>query len=220
MLLWELWIWVHNPQLQQLVEASPKPPLLVVSMDLRSELHKQPKILVIDDEVANFEVIEALLQKESYQLHYMTSGQQCFTQIAAIQPDVILLDVMMPEIDGIEVCRWVKQNAQWQNIPVLMVTALNNKKDLAKCLSSNADDLISKPLTGLELRTRVRVMVKISQQYKTIQNLSDQLESCQLGFVDSAQSNDLSLHLLPMPKTPKIRPDRSIVPESQLPCYT
>jgi CheY-like chemotaxis protein len=189
-------------------------------MDVRSELNIQPKILVIDDELANFEVIEALLHKESYQLHYTASGQQCFAQIAAIQPDVILLDVMMPEIDGIEVCRWIKQNAQWQNIPVLMVTALNNKKDLAKCLSSNADDLISKPLTGLELRTRVRLMVKMSQQYQTIQNLNEQLASCQSRFVDSAQSNDLSLHLLPIQQTQKIRPDRSIVPESQLPCYT
>ena len=189
-------------------------------MNLRSELNEQPKILVIDDELANFEVIEALLHKESYQLYYMTSGQQCFTQIAVIQPDVILLDVMMPEIDGIEVCRWIKQNAQWQNIPVLMVTALNNKKDLAKCLSSNADDLISKPLTGLELRTRVRVMVKMSQQYQTIHNLSKQLASYQSGFADSAQSNDLSLHLPSMPQTPKIRLDRSTVAESQLPCYT
>jgi two-component system, sensor histidine kinase and response regulator len=189
-------------------------------MDLLSELNKQPKILVIDDELANFEVIEALLHKEGYQLYYMTSGQQCFAQIAAIQPDVILLDVMMPEIDGIEVCRWIKQNAQWQNIPVLMVTALNNKKDLAKCLSSNADDLISKPLTGLELRTRVRLMVKMSQQYQTIQNLSKQLGSGQPRFVDSDQLNDLSHHLLPMQQTQKIRPDRSIVSDSPLPCYT
>jgi CheY-like chemotaxis protein len=196
---------VCNPQLQHLVEAFPKPSLLVVSMDVRSELNRQPKILVIDDELANFEVIEALLHKESYQLHYLTSGQQCFAQIAAIQPDVILLDVMMPEIDGIEVCRWIKHSNQWQNIPVLMVTALNNKKDLAKCLSSNADDLISKPLTGLELRTRVRLMVKMSQQYQTIQNLSKQLGSSQPRFVDSAQLNDLSLHLLPMQQTQKKR---------------
>jgi two-component system, sensor histidine kinase and response regulator len=190
-------------------------------MDVRSELNRQPKILVIDDELANFEVIEALLHKENYQLYYMASGQQCFAQIAVIQPDVILLDVMMPEIDGIEVCRWIKQNAQWQNIPVLMVTALNNNKDLAKCLSSsNADDLISKPLTGLELRTRVRLMVKMSEQYQAIQNLSEQLASYHSRFVDAAQSNDLPLHLLPIQPTQKIRPERSIVPGSQLPCHT
>jgi two-component system, sensor histidine kinase and response regulator len=189
-------------------------------MDVRSELNRQPKILVIDDELANFEVIEALLHKEDYQLYYMASGQQCFTQIAAIQPDVILLDVMMPEIDGIEVCRWIKQNAQWQNIPVLMVTALNNKKDLAKCLSSNADDLISKPLTGLELRTRVSLLVKMRQQYQTIKNLSEQLASSHSRFVDVAQPNDLYLHLSPIQPTQKIRPERSTVPESQLSCYT
>jgi two-component system, sensor histidine kinase and response regulator len=194
--------------MQHLVEASSKPSLLVVSMDLRSELNKQPKILVIDDELANFEVIEALLHKENYKLYYTISGQQCFAQIATIQPDVILLDVMMPEVDGIEVCRWIKQNAQWQNIPVLMVTALNNKKDLAKCLSSNADDLISKPLTGLELRTRVRVMVKLSQQYQTIQNMHEQLRVNQIQLVNPSPESVVVPHLLPVHQP------------SQLPCYT
>jgi DNA-binding response OmpR family regulator len=200
-----------------LVEASSKPFLLVVSMDLRSELNKQPKILVIDDELANFEVIEALLHKESYRLYYIASGQQCFAQIAAIQPDVILLDVMMPEIDGVEVCRWIKQHAQWQNIPVLMVTALSNKKDLAKCLSSNADDLITKPLTGLELRTRVRVMVKLSQQHQTIQNMNEQLQASNSQFVNPSQGSVLLSHPLPVQQ---VRPDRSTILESQLPCYT
>ncbi len=145
-------------------------------MDLQNELNK-PKILVIDDEPDNFEVIAALLHQENYQLYYAANAQQGWEQIAAVQPDVILLDVMMPTTNGIEVCRQIKQHQQWQNIPILMVTALSNKKDLAKCLSSAADDLISKPLTGLELRTRVRVMVKISQQHQTIQELRRQLST-------------------------------------------
>jgi CheY-like chemotaxis protein len=147
----------------------------MASMDLQNELNKPPKILVIDDQPDNFDVIEALLHQENYQLYYAANGQQGWEQIATLQPEVILLDVMMPEIDGIAVCRQLKQSAQWQHIPVLMVTALNNKKDLAKCLSSAADDVISKPLTGLELRTRVRMMVKMSQQHQTIQELRQQL---------------------------------------------
>ncbi len=146
-------------------------------MDLHNTPDKQPKILVIDDEPDNFDVIEALLHQENYQLYYAASGQQGWEQIAAVQPDVILLDVMMPIIDGIEVCRQIKQHQQWRNIPILMVTALNNKKDLAKCLSGAAEDVISKPLTGLELRARVRVMVKVSRQYQIIQELQQQLSN-------------------------------------------
>ncbi len=145
-------------------------------MDLKDELNKQPQILVIDDEPDNFAVVEALLHKENYQLHYAASGQQGYTKIAAIQPDVILLDVMMPGTNGIEVCRQIKQNARWKNIPIVMVTALSNKKDLAKCMSSGADDLISKPLNGLELRARVRLMIRISQQQQTIQDLRQQAQ--------------------------------------------
>jgi two-component system, sensor histidine kinase and response regulator len=148
-------------------------------MDLWNELIKQPKILVIDDEVTNFEVIAALLHQDNYQLHYARNGQQGLAQIATLQPDMILLDVMMPGINGIEVCEQIKQNVLWQNIPILLITALSNNKDLAKCMSSGADDLISKPMTGLELRARVRSMVKVSQQHQTIQYLSQQVQANQ-----------------------------------------
>lgn len=220
MILWELWMWVGNPQLPHLVETSPKSSLLVASMDLRNKLNEQPKILVIDDELANFEVIAALLHQENYQLYYAASGQQGLTQIMTIQPDVILLDVMMPNMDGIEVCRWIKQNVQWRNIPVLIVTALHNKKDLAKCLSSAADDLISKPLTGLELRTRVRVMVKMSQQYQTIQNLSQQAQISHTHLVNQSQLPSLSHQTLPIHRLPEARPEQSTARESPLPCLT
>jgi two-component system, sensor histidine kinase and response regulator len=156
---------------------------MVANMDFKNDQHQQPQILVIDDELANFEVIEALLYKENYQLSYAASAQQGYDQLATSQPNVILLDVMMPEVDGIEACQRLRQNAQWQNIPILMVTALSNTKDLAKCMGSGADDLISKPLVGLELRARVRSMVRISQQQQRIQELEMQIQVDQLPAV-------------------------------------
>jgi diguanylate cyclase len=141
------------------------------------ELATQPQILVIDDEPDNFEVIEALLHRENYQLSYANSGQQGLDRLAAATPDVILLDVMMPLMDGIEVCQRIKQNAQWQNIPIIMVTALDGKENLAKCMGAGANDFISKPVNGLELRARVRSMVQISQQYQNIQQLCQRVQA-------------------------------------------
>lgn len=131
-----------------------------------------PSILVIDDEPSNFDVIEVLLEQENYQLHYVSNGQRALDCLDQFQPDVILLDVMMPDIDGMQVCQQIKTMPQWQAVPIVMVTALTSKEDLAKCIALGADDFISKPVNSLELRARVRSMLRIKQQYDSIQTLS------------------------------------------------
>ncbi len=131
-----------------------------------------PSILVIDDEPDNFDVIEALLPDRGYELHYAASGQDAIDALDLFQPDVILLDVMMPGMDGIEVCQRIKAIPQWQPVPIIMVTALTAKEDLARCLKSGADDFISKPVSGLELRARVHSMLRIKQQHDRIKTIS------------------------------------------------
>jgi signal transduction histidine kinase len=128
------------------------------------------KILVVDDKPMNFEVIEALLLSESYQLSYANSGIKALNRVKRLQPDVILLDVMMPELDGIEVCKKLKSDPNYAHIPIVMVTALTEKKDLARCLQAGADDFISKPVNGVELRARVRSMLRIKTQYDTLKS--------------------------------------------------
>jgi two-component system sensor histidine kinase/response regulator len=129
----------------------------------------QPTILVIDDEPDNFDVIETLLDGESYQLYYASSGQQVLDRLNSFRPDVILLDVMMPDIDGIELCQCIKTDLKWQAVPIIMVTALTAKEDLAHCLMAGADDFISKPINSVELRARVRSMLRIKRQYDNLQ---------------------------------------------------
>ena len=131
-----------------------------------------PSVLVIDDEAHNFDVIEMLLSDQDYQLHYAANGQKAIATLDLYQPDVILLDVMMPIIDGMEVCRQIKALPQWEHIPIIMVTALSTKEDLARGLEVGADDFISKPVNGIELRARVRSMLRINQQYQRIKELS------------------------------------------------
>jgi two-component system, sensor histidine kinase and response regulator len=129
-------------------------------------------ILIVDDQPENFEVIEALLGKMDYTLHYASSGQVAIDGLDKFDPDLILLDVMMPELDGIEVCRKIKEIPQWQAVPIIMVTALNSTDNLALCLTSGADDFLSKPINGVELRARVHSMLRIKKQHDRIESLS------------------------------------------------
>lgn len=132
---------------------------------------KKPSILIVDDAPNNFDVIEGLLYKFDYKLFYTSNGKSALAQIDKISPDLILLDVMMPEMNGMEVCKIIKENKKWQCIPVIMVTALNDKNDLANCLKIGADDFISKPVNGVELSARVHSMLRIKSQYDSLQEM-------------------------------------------------
>jgi len=131
----------------------------------------QSAILVVDDEPDNFDVIETLLHRSGYQLNYASSGVRAIERLQTFQPDLILLDVMMPDANGMEVCRQIKAQRRWQMIPIIMVTALTAKEDLAQCLAAGADDFISKPINGIELRARIHSMLRIKQQYDDLQSL-------------------------------------------------
>jgi diguanylate cyclase (GGDEF)-like protein/PAS domain S-box-containing protein len=129
-----------------------------------------PSILVVDDEPHNFDVIEALLFDKSYNLNYASNGAEAIQSLELIQPDVILLDVMMPGINGIEICRQIKAIEKWRMVPIIIVTALNRKEDLAQCFEAGADDFISKPINKIELRARVNSMLRIKQHYDLLQS--------------------------------------------------
>ena len=131
-----------------------------------------PSILIVDDEPSNFDVIAAQLSDCDYLMDYASSGQEALSSLDIYNPDLILLDVMMPGINGIEVCQQIKAMPKWQAVPIVMVTALSSKSDLAKCLDAGADDFISKPVNPEELRARVKSMLRIKKQFDKIQSLS------------------------------------------------
>ncbi|MBD2527395.1 hybrid sensor histidine kinase/response regulator [Nostoc sp. FACHB-133] len=132
-------------------------------------MERKQSVWVVDDEPNGFEVIELLLRREGHHLTYFNSGKEILSRLESSLPDVILLDVMMPEIDGIETCRRIKANSNWKPIPIIIVTALDSKEDLARSLSAGADDFLTKPVNGVELRSRVRSMLRIKQQYDALQ---------------------------------------------------
>jgi two-component system, sensor histidine kinase and response regulator len=128
-------------------------------------------ILVVDDEPDNFETIEAILSDESYQLHYANSGTSAIAALDRYDPDLILLDVMMPEQDGFETCEAIKSLDKWKAVPIVMVTALSGKTNMARCFSVGADDFVAKPIDRLELQARVHSMLRIKKQYDKIDSL-------------------------------------------------
>ncbi|NBD32032.1 MAG: response regulator [Cyanobacteria bacterium] len=130
-----------------------------------------PSILIVDDEPNNFDVIEAALTNQGYQLHYASTATHAWQQLEIVRVDLILLDVMMPDQDGITICRQLKNHPQWQNIPILMVTALTSKQDLARSLAAGADDFLSKPFNSLELQARVNSLIRIKQQQDQLRTL-------------------------------------------------
>ncbi|HEY9645019.1 MAG TPA: EAL domain-containing protein [Chroococcidiopsis sp.] len=132
-------------------------------------LPEPPSILIVDDEPDNFDVIETFLRDRDYNLQYVASGHEAIAFLDTFKPHLILLDVMMPGIDGIQVCRQIKAMPQWKSTPIIMVTALTAKADLARCLEAGADDFVGKPVNAIELRARVQSMLRIRRQYDELQ---------------------------------------------------
>ncbi|PZO40537.1 MAG: histidine kinase [Pseudanabaena frigida] len=155
----------------------------------------EPSILVVDDEPDNFDVIETLLSQQNYILHYAASGEEAIARLNLFRPDVILLDVMMPNMDGIEVCQRIRSQPEWKAVPIIMVTALTAKEDLAKCLATGANDFISKPLNTLEFCARVQSMLRIKQQYDQLERanalISAQLEASLEGVIAANEQGQL-----------------------------
>ncbi|MFZ0546692.1 MAG: hybrid sensor histidine kinase/response regulator [Candidatus Promineifilaceae bacterium] len=128
-----------------------------------------PTILIVDDEINARRTLEMLLLLEGYNLLFAEGGLHALAMLEEIEPDTILLDVMMPGMDGFEVCRRIKSSEHWQHIPIILTTALDSKADLTRGLKAGADDFVSKPVNGLELRARVRSMLRIKRRHDALQ---------------------------------------------------
>ncbi len=119
------------------------------------------RILVVDDIIANVKLLEARLTAEYFDVHAATSGIEALDLLDRRPFDIVLLDVMMPGIDGFEVCRLIKANPKTTHIPVIIVTALDQSADRVKGLENGADDFLTKPVNDVALITRVKSLVRL-----------------------------------------------------------
>jgi len=114
------------------------------------------RVLVVDDNFVNVRLLEELLKSASYEVTTATSGEAALEKLAQSRPDIVLLDVMMPVMDGYEVCRRIRQDEKTAQLPVIMVTALDKESDRAMALAAGANDFLSKPVEDNLLLPAIR----------------------------------------------------------------
>lgn len=132
-------------------------------LEKRQTVLKFEKILVIEDETDILEVIAYNLKREGYDVVTSTSGEDGLEKIEKTKPNLVVLDLMLPEVDGIELCRKLKSDPVTQGIPVIMVTAKGEESDVVLGLGVGADDYVTKPFSPRELTARVKAVLRRSK---------------------------------------------------------
>ncbi|MGH6932753.1 MAG: response regulator, partial [Dongiaceae bacterium] len=148
------------------------------------------RVLVVDDIPANVRLLEAKLSAEYFDVVTADSGAVALESIATNAPDIVLLDVMMPGMDGFEVCRRIKANSKTTHIPVVMVTALSEPKDRVRGLEAGADDFLTKPVNELALFARVRSLVRLKMMMDEWRLREDTCGHFELLDAQSVESSD------------------------------
>jgi class 3 adenylate cyclase len=133
------------------------------------------RILVVDDTPENVLLLSAVLESKGYEVVTASSGVQALQLVASDRPDLVLLDVVMPQMSGYEVCRKIRENPATGVLPVVMVTALDPGEERIKGLEAGADDFLTKPINQPELLARVRSLLRIKHLYDTVDDLARQL---------------------------------------------
>ena len=140
-------------------------------------MRNPPRILIADDNPMNVDILQKRLAVQGYEILTAADGEEALAAARDYQPDLILLDVMMPKMDGIEVCRQLKADPAAPFIPVVMVTAKADTKDIVAGLEAGGDEYLTKPVDQASLVARVKSMLRIKQMHDTIQEQAVRLEA-------------------------------------------
>ena len=127
------------------------------------ESNKKPLILIVDDTTKNIQVLGNMLYSKGYNISVATSGKEALESVKAKTPDLILLDIQMPEMDGFEVCKNLKSNPSTKEIPVIFLTAVTDPEKIVHGFELGAVDYITKPLNPAELFMRVATHIEIKE---------------------------------------------------------
>lgn len=127
-------------------------------------MNDSPHILIVDDREDSRKILQTILNKEGYNLTFASCGHEAIEKISIAKPDLILLDVLMPDMNGFEVCKHIRSTPSLADIPVIIVTGLDERQARLEGLSAGADDFISKPIDKHELKARVHTITRLNRQ--------------------------------------------------------
>jgi adenylate cyclase len=139
-------------------------------------LREPARILVVDDVADNVEILQMRLEGQGYEVVTAGDGVEALEKIRELRPDLVLLDIMMPKMDGIEAVKRIKADPSLPFIPVILVTARADAKDVIAGLESGGDDYLTKPVDHAALSARVRAMLRIKALHDTVQTQARRLE--------------------------------------------
>ena len=161
-------------------------------------------LLVVDDQESNIQVVGGALGTLGFEILPATGGVQAFQRLAAHQPDLILLDLLMPEMDGFEVCRRIRENPNWAEIPIIFLSSADDKGLIVRALESGGVDYITKPFNHAELVTRVRTHLALKKARDALKQLAEDRDEL-LGIL----THDLKNHLGGMDMSAQLMLDRA-----------
>lgn len=134
-------------------------------------------ILIVDDEPYNLKVVGSLLVELDYNVGLARNGKEALDRVKTLKPELILMDVIMPEMDGFEACRQLKSSESTRHIPIIMLSGLNSEEDIAKGLECGADDFLSKPVRPLEMKARIKSLLRSKKNYDKLQEVQNMRDS-------------------------------------------
>lgn len=134
-------------------------------------------VLIVDDNEQNLELLHAYLDELGGDVRVAHDGIEAIESVAKQAPDIILLDIMMPRMSGFQVCEKLKKDPATRDIPIIMVTALNEVGDVERAIDFGADDFLTKPVNKLELLTRVRSLLRVRQLKRQLENAVSEIQN-------------------------------------------
>ena len=150
-------------------------------------MQERPTILVVDDQANNRKLLADLLSIKGYEVVTASGGKEGLAKVHSVRPDLVLLDIMMPDLSGYDVCKQIRADTSVGILPIVMVTALDPAQERIKGLEAGADDFLSKPINQPELLARVKSLLRIKSLYDTVQEQTAQLSELNVGLEKRVQ---------------------------------
>ena len=139
------------------------------------------RVLVADDNPQNADLLAEYLQASEFEVAIASDGEETLSLVKTFQPDVLLLDIMMPRLSGFEVCKRLKSDSASKNLPILMITALDQPSDVERAVEAGTDDFLTKPIHQAELINRVRALMASRKSDDALEQAISYIEAVDRG---------------------------------------